>query len=297
MRLAALPRLAGFLLRHPLVRRDPLGAAARLVRWQARARRGGVLDMPWVEGPAGLVRLRLRAGLSSATACWYAGLTDPAEMGFVLQALRAGDRMVDVGANVGVYAALAAGAVGAQVLALEPAAETLPDLAAMLALNGLEGRVEVRAVAAGAAPGSLRFTAGRGTTNRAARDGAATVPVETLDTLTAGRPPLLVKVDVEGAEAEVLAGATGLLAGAALKAVILETAGPSDAAITAAMRAAGFAPHAHDPRRRVLSPRAGPSRPNTLYLRDLDFWTARLAGAPEIRVFGRALAGSPRGAR
>ena len=121
--------------------------------------------------------------------------------------------MVDVGANVGVYAALAAGAVGARVLALEPAAETLPDLRAMVALNGIADRVDIRAVAAGAAPGVLRFTTGRGTTNHAAADGAVEVPVETLDALCAERPPLLLKVDVEGAEPEVLAGAAALLAG------------------------------------------------------------------------------------
>ncbi len=289
MRAAALPRLLRFLAAHPLVRRDPLGAAARLLRWQTIARRGGTLEAPWVEGPAGLVRLRLRPGLSSATACWYAGLTDPAEMGFVLQALRPGDRMVDVGANVGVYAALAAGAAGARVLALEPAAETLPDLAAMLALNGLEHRVEVRALAAGAAAGRLRFTQGRGTTNRAAADGAAEVPVETLDALCGADPPLLLKVDVEGAEPAVLAGAAGLLAGARLKAAILETAGPTDAAVDGTMRSAGFAPFAHDPFRRLLSPLPGPARPNTLYLRDIGFWRTRIAMAPEIRVFGRPL--------
>jgi len=289
MRIAALPRLAGFLWRHKLVRRDPAGAAARLLRWQVAARRGAVLDVPWVEGPAGAVRLRLRRSLSSATACWYAGLTDLGEMGFVLQALRADDRMVDVGANVGVYAALVAGAVGARVLALEPAAETLPDLRAMVALNGIADRVDIRAVAAGAAPGVLRFTRGRGTTNRASPDGVAEVPVETLDALCAGAAPLLLKVDVEGTEPDVLAGAAALLAGTALKAAILETAGATDAVIEPAMGAAGFAPFAHDPFRRVLLPLRGPARPNTLYLRDIGFWQARLAGAPEIRVFGRAL--------
>jgi FkbM family methyltransferase len=289
VKIAALPRLAGFLWRHPLVRRDPLGAAARLLRWQVAARRDGVLEAPWVEGPAGSVRLRLRRGLSSATACWYAGLTDPAEMGFVLQALRAEDRMVDVGANVGVYAALAAGVVGARVLALEPATETLPDLRAMVALNGIGDRVDIRAIAAGAAPGVLRFTTGRGTTNRAAADGAAEVPVDTLDALCAEAPPLLLKVDVEGAEPDVLAGTAGLLAGTALTAAILETAGASDAAIEALMRPAGFAPFAHDPFARALRPLPGPARPNTLYLRDIGFWRARLEGAPEIRVFGRAL--------
>jgi FkbM family methyltransferase len=288
-RIAALPRLARFLWRHPLVRRDPVGAVSRLLRWQVAARRGGVLDAPWVESPAGIVRLRLKRGLSSATACWYAGLTDPAEMGFVLQALRSGDRMVDVGANVGVYAALAAGASGAHVLALEPAAETLPHLHAMVALNGIADRVDIRAVAAGAAPGVLRFTTGRGTTNHAAADGAAQVSVDTLDALCAGAPPLLLKVDVEGAEPDVLAGAATLLAGTALKAAILETAGATDAAIEATLRAAGFAPYAHDPFARRLAPLPGPARPNTLYLRDLPFWQARLAGAPLIRVFGRAL--------
>jgi FkbM family methyltransferase len=288
-RLAALPRLLRFLARHPLVRRDPFGAAARVLRWQAVARRGGVLDAPWVAGPAGLVRLRLRAGLSSATGNWYAGLADPAEMGFILQALRAGDRMVDVGANVGVYASLAAGAVGARVLALEPAEETLPDLRAMVALNGIEDRVEIRAIAAGAAPGLLRFTRGRGTTNQGAADGPVEVPVTTLDALCAGAPPLLVKIDVEGAEAAVLVGAAALLARDAPMAAILETRGEADAAVETAMRAAGFAPFAHDPFARVLTPLPGPSRPNTLYLRDLAFWRARLAAAPAIKVFGRAL--------
>lgn len=289
MRLAALPRLAGFLLRHPMVRRDPFGAARRLMRWQAVARRGGTLDAAWVEGPAGAVRLRLRRGLSSATACWYAGLTDPGEMGFVLHALRPGDAMADVGANVGVYAALAAGAAGARVLALEPAVETLPDLHAMLALNGIADRVEVRAVAAGAAPGMLRFTTGRGTTNRAAAEGGVDVPVTTLDALTAAAPPLLLKADVEGAEPEVLAGAAGLLAGDTLKAAILETAGATDAAIEAPMRAAGFAPFAYDPFARLLRPLPGPARPNTLYLRDESFWSARIASAPEVRVLGQVL--------
>lgn len=288
-RAAALPRLIRFLAGHPLVRRDPLGAAVRLLRWQAVARRGGTLEAPWVEGPAGRVRLRLRPGLSSATACWYAGLADPGEMGFLLHALRPGERMVDAGANVGVYAALAAGAVGARVLALEPAAETLPALRAMLALNGIADRVDLRPVAAGAAAGMLRFTAGRGTTNQAAADGPAEVPVDTLDALCAGVPPLLLKADVEGAEPAVLAGASGLLAGAAPMAVMLETRGDTDAAIEGILRAAGFAPFAYDPLARALAPVPGPQRPNTLYLRGLAFWQDRVAGAPAVRVFGRPL--------
>jgi hypothetical protein len=99
----------------------------------------------------------------------------------------------------------------------------------------------------------------------------------------------LLKVDVEGGEPGVLEGAAGLLGRDVLKAAILETAGPTDAAIEAAMRAAGFAPFAYDPFRRALTPRDAPARPNTLYLRDIAFWTERIATAPAIRVFGRAL--------
>jgi hypothetical protein len=55
------------------------------------------------------------------------------------------------------------------------------------------------------------------------------------------------------------------------------------------LHAAGFAAFAYDPLARALAPVPGPQRPNTLYLRDVAFWRARIAAAPQIRVFGRRL--------
>jgi FkbM family methyltransferase len=291
-------RLLRFVLAHPLAGRAPLASLARVLRWQLRSRLGdGEAVAPFV-GPT---RLLLRRGLSSATAAHYAGLTDFAEMGFLLHLLRPDDLFADVGANVGVWTVLASGVCGARTVAAEPAAETLRHLDATIALNGLTALVEPRAVALGAAPGRLPFTTGRGATNRLAAPGEAVavreVPVETLDSLFADRAPLLLKVDVEGAEAAVLAGGARVLADPALKAAILETSGhgdrlgadSGDAAVHAAMAAAGFAAHDYDPFTRALTPRAGPGRPNTLYLRDAGFARARLAAAPPFAVHGRAI--------
>jgi FkbM family methyltransferase len=289
-------RLLRFVLAHPLAGRAPLASLSRVLRWQLRSRLGGREAVVPFVGPT---RLLLRRGLSSATAAHYAGLTDFAEMGFLLHLLRPGDLFADVGANVGVWTVLASGVCGARTVAVEPAAETLPHLDAMLALNGLAAPlVELRAAALGARPGRMAFTTGRGTTNRAAAAGdaaAVEVPAGTLDTLFRDAAPTLLKVDVEGFEAAVLAGGPRTLADPALKAAILETNGNGDrygggdAAVHAAMTAAGFAAHDYDPFTRILAPRAVPGRPNTLYLRDTGFARARVSAAPPFALLGRAI--------
>jgi FkbM family methyltransferase len=286
-------RLLRFILGHELAGRHRLAALGRLLRWQVGARLSG---LPMVAPLVGSTRLVLRRGLSSATAAWYVGLTDFREMGFALHLLRPGDLMADVGANVGVYAVLAAGVAGAEVVAVEPAAATLPALGENIRLNDLAQRIAVLPVAIGERPGRLPMTAGRGAANRLLLAGEAApgveVEVTTLDAVFAGRTPLLLKLDVEGFEARVLAGATRLLADPALRALIVETAGhgarygDGPETLDGMLRRCGFAPFDYDPRGRALSPRAGPGAPNTLYLRDAAFCAARVADAPEFGVFG-----------
>src|SRR5207248_910045 len=60
-----------------------------------------------------------------------------AEMAFVLHVLRPSDKFIDVGANVGSYTVLAAGAVGSRVFAVEPIPTTFGFLRRNVALNGL----------------------------------------------------------------------------------------------------------------------------------------------------------------
>jgi len=259
-------------------------AIRRMLRWQIGSR---ITGMPAIAPFLGGTRLVLRRGLSSATAAHYVGLTDPAEMMFCVHLLRPGERMTDVGANIGVYTVLAAGVCGAAVAAVEPSAATLPHLADNIALNGIGGLVSVHAVALGAAPGVVRLSARRGAANRVLlpgeADAAEEVPVTTLEAL--GPAPLLLKLDVEGYEETILRGAPKTLADPALRAVIVETNGHGarwggDAAsLHRLMLDAGFVAADYDFSRRRLARRDGPGSPNSLYVRDWAWVVERLAAA------------------
>jgi FkbM family methyltransferase len=133
-------------------------------------------------------------------------------------ALHPGDVAVDVGANVGYFTCLAARAVGPQgvVHAVEPAPANIDALKRNIRLNELNN-VVVHSVAASnvAAVRTLRLTAGvdhHGLYDHPNSPTIAETPVSTapLDVLVDASAKLI-KVDVEGAEVEVLQGMAGLL--------------------------------------------------------------------------------------
>jgi FkbM family methyltransferase len=141
-----------------------------------------------------------------------------------------GDLVFDVGAHLGDRSAAFA-ALGARVVALEPQPDVLRWLRRLV--GGLE-RVTVRGEAVGAAPGTARLAVSRRTptVSTMSTDWRSTiaeanpgfrsvrwqetveVPVTTLDALieTYGVPRFC-KIDVEGFEAEVLAGLSRPVAG------------------------------------------------------------------------------------
>jgi FkbM family methyltransferase len=153
---------------------------------------------------------------SSVHGCWF-GSYESQKQRFVAEALRPGQVVYDVGANVGLYSLLASGAVGpnGSVFAFEPVTENVFYLERHLALNGISNCTIVRAAAC-AQDGTRQFDLlddrSRG---RLSADGTESVPTIRLDSFHEAdrerRRPHFVKIDVEGGEAEVLEGAVALL--------------------------------------------------------------------------------------
>jgi FkbM family methyltransferase len=165
----------------------------------------------------------------------------------LVRSLCAGDHVWDVGANIGYVALVAARIVGphGHVVAIEPDAGCAAAIRANAALNGLDA-IEVLDVAASDRSGAadLLVVRDRLWTRLASvgdhalcerRVAVRTVALDDVDR----PPPAVVKIDVEGAELDVVAGMTRLLR-EARPLVICEMHG-RNAEFCAAMRAAGYA--------------------------------------------------------
>jgi FkbM family methyltransferase len=126
--------------------------------------------------------------------------------------------LVDAGANWGYFPLFLAARSGfrGHILAVEPFPASAAALAGVIAATGIGHLVEPLAIALGAAPGRAAMSAEVFTgNNRISRDGAVEVPVETLDRVVAARKLDrlgLLKIDVEGAEADVIRGAAQTIA-------------------------------------------------------------------------------------
>lgn len=272
---------------HPLNAGARMAAIGRVVRWQVASRlRSAPIALPFVAG----TRLAMTRGMTGATGNWYCGLHEYREMAFALHMLRAKDCFLDVGANVGSYTVLASGAVGARSVAVEPVPATREHLIRNVELNGLQERVRLWPGGLGSAVGTLRFSSSLDTVNHVLTSGedlpGVEVPVTTLDELMGDDVPALIKIDVEGYEHEVLAGAQRTLADTRLMAVIMEVNGSGvrygsrDAELVAAVCHHEFAACVYDPFTRTLEAAAGSSG-NVIFVRDLAAVRRRIAGAPQ----------------
>jgi FkbM family methyltransferase len=196
---------------YALLRRVPVPGVARLRR-VLRVPNEGVRGA----GFPGGVRLRLDLR-ESIQRDWYMGIYDRSELRLVRDLLSGGGDFVDVGAHVGMYTVTAARALGARgrVLALEPNPAARRQLEENLRLNGCTNVVVVPRAAAAARgqavlhvpdtpdPSFSSLQAGRFAEGEPVAVETTTVDEE----VEAARlSPGLVKIDVEGAELEVLAG-------------------------------------------------------------------------------------------
>jgi FkbM family methyltransferase len=171
----------------------------------------------------------------------------------LLATARQGDTFFDVGANIGTVT-IPVAMTGAECLAFEPAPANAARLAENAELNRL-GNVTVVEAAMWSEAGTVALQvdgaegAGR---SRVVEDGDGTieVPAATLDQFAGGgaAAPDLLKIDVEGAELEVLRGAAATLGAGRVREVFVEThplalekRGARESDVAALLRDLGYA--------------------------------------------------------
>lgn len=278
--------LQSFFTTHPLTRDAPLKAWGRFTVWQIRSRLQDETLFHWVGGQ----RLAIQRGMTGATGNIYAGLHEFVDMMLPLHFLREGDLFLDIGANVGSYTVLASGVCRAKTWAFEPDPGTSRHLKRNIAVNSLDALVTVHECALGAEQGEVAFTVGLDTVNKiaAANDkNVRMVRQERIDAVIAGSQPIMIKVDVEGAEEGVLQGAQALPADPCLKVIELETVSPESASI---LKHNQFERAYYDPFHHSLDrdPIDLPST-NSLFVRDWSFVANRLATAKKVEILGRKI--------
>jgi FkbM family methyltransferase len=143
---------------------------------------------------------------------------------FIEAVLRPGDTFVDVGANLGLHTLAAARVVGStgRVVCFEPFPETASLLRRTVALNGIEPITEIHTQAVGAAVANRELFIGNNSGHHSLHPldkmsasplGSVSVPTVCLDgvIISADERVDLMKIDVEGAELEVIEGARRML--------------------------------------------------------------------------------------
>ena len=172
------------------------------------------------------------------------GIYDVPFTAFVQRQLRPGDVAIDVGAHVGLFTLLMGYQVWerGRVIAYEANPRLVPFLRDNVAMNWLADRVEIVPRAVAAARGTAQLRAARRFQMLSSIHAGEELLLsgersDTIETVEVQTEPLddqigrveridLVKVDVEGAEAQVFAGMEGLLASGIVRRVCFEMVRP-----------------------------------------------------------------------
>jgi len=223
-------------------------------------------------------------------------------MSYVLHVLRAGDLFIDVGANVGSYTILACGVKKARGYCFEPVPETYLRLMENLKLNDLLDQVKIHNLGLADKEGELLFTTNKNTGNHiidrnSEYPDAIKVKVMPLDEIVNNEDPSMMKIDVEGFETLVIAGATQTLRNPSLHSVIMEFNGSalkygfSEEDLLKTMLLYGFRVYTYDPFKRNLIPLSGITRDldNLIFCRNEPFVNERIDSALKIYVNGLEL--------
>lgn len=223
----------------------------RFLAWQIKSRlTQNPIVIPFINDS----KLLISRGMRGATGNIYCGLHEFEEMAFLLHLLREDDLFIDVGANVGSYTVLAAAVIAAKCISVEPIPETFKHLMENMRLNAVSDKVTALNIGVASQEGKLRFTSRLDTMNHVVSQeeknmsGIIEVDTDTLNHLAGHLDPVLIKIDVEGFEANVIKGAGQVLEKDSLLALILE----SGNYLQRRLQDYGFVAHRYDPFRRAL---------------------------------------------
>jgi len=279
----------GFIMNHPLNANQKLASIMRFARWQLSSR---LVGAPVAKHFVDRTRLLVSSGMAGATQNIYCGLHEFEDMAFVLHALRETDGFVDIGANIGSYTILAVGAVGARCISVEPIPGTFRHLQDNINLNGIGDRVVALNIGIGKENGILHFTSGFDTVNHVLAEsedgeGSISVKIQRLDDVLPDFEPRIIKIDVEGFETNVVAGAHKVLSQESLLAVIMELNGSGERYgfdenhLHRRMLEYGFRTFSYLPfeRRLVALDGKNAHSGNTLYVRNEEEVSSRLRSA------------------
>ena len=204
------------------------------------------------EGSAVTIRQGWAAGMrwrrySRYVSGYGLGIYEPRVQAAIAERLAPGATFYDVGANAGFFSLLAGNIVGENgaVFAFEPDPLNASTIEEQFDLNGLyHCHVIQEAVADGT--GQAVFVRGgdssRGRLALAGGAGGTSVSTVTIDEFASShRSPDLIKVDVEGGEADVLKGARGLMRSSSPPQWIIELHGEERAAeVRGLLQGAGY---------------------------------------------------------
>jgi FkbM family methyltransferase len=280
---------------NPLTRRNPTAALLKYLWINLRMHvLNQEIDLVFLDD----VRCQIKKG-DSISGNYFFNLYEYRDSLFLLHYLRPADCFVDVGANVGHYALIAARKCGARVIAVEPVPETFRRLVNNIELNGLSGagpaQIHARHLGLSDVAGVLNFTTNYHTANHVSTEptpNSTSVEVMALDDLCAGESLKLLKIDVEGYEKYVLRGATRHLASKSLDAIIIELNdsgrefGIEDEEVVALLRQKGYSPYNYDPFTRELISLTDKNEEgyNTIFVKNIDNVRARVGRADKARI-------------
>jgi FkbM family methyltransferase len=284
-----------FIINHSLNKDNKIAAVNRFLKWQFNTR---LNPYPIIYPFTTRSRLIVQKGMTGATGNLYCGLHDFNDMFFLLHFLRKGDLFVDIGANIGSYTVLAAAHCGVETISIEPVPATFSHLMDNISINHIAHIATPLNMALGSIEGTITFTSSYDTVNHVATaedKNTIDVQVNSLDHIIGDRNPALIKIDVEGYETEVLAGAQQVLQNTSLKAIIIELNGSGgrygydENKIHDLLLSKGFLPFIYEPFLRELKKVESFGSHNTIYLRDIDFIQARLKTAEKVEILNKSV--------